>query len=143
MPESGRNPRLFPTGGSTVLGVRGPLGLGEGDSRGNRQETKVELCGWREEQVNPHLGCSFAASWCRGMGVGERLVSGEAGDSAEYRSLPRLAPTTLAATRGGGKLGLRAESSRQHVLLGTGAQWGEKNGAGGAPGDPVGHPPGW
>nr|XP_045377624.1 roundabout homolog 3-like isoform X5 [Camelus bactrianus] len=54
-----------------------------------------------------------------------------------------LAPTALAATRGRGQLGLGAESSRQHVLLGTGAgaQWGEENGAGRAPGGPAGAPP--
>lgn len=71
---------------------------------------------------------------------------GGAGDSAEDRSLPRLAPATLAATRGRGKLGLRAEGSRQHILLGkvrTGAQRGEEDGAGRAPGAPAGSSPGW
>lgn len=72
-------------------------------------------------------------------------MAGEEGESAESWSLPRLAPTTLAATRGRDELGLRAESSRQHVLLGTGAgvQWGEENGAGWASRGPAGSPPGW
>jgi hypothetical protein len=78
-----------------------------------------------------------------GMEVRERLMSGEAGDSAENIFLPRLAPTTPASTRGRGKLGLGTESSRQHVLLGTGAQWGEESSAGGTLGGPTGAPPGW
>ena len=145
-----RKPKAVPYRREHSPGGEGARGLRDGERRGNRQETKGELClggggaggGSRCTQI---LGCSVAASWCQGVGVGGRLVSGGAGDSAENRSLPRLAPAALAATRGRGKLGRRAEGSRQHVLLGTGtgAQWREENGAGRALGGPAGSPPGW
>ncbi|XP_054379624.1 roundabout homolog 3 isoform X5 [Pongo abelii] len=85
---------------------------------------------------------SPGASWRQGMQTRERLVTGVAGGSAENSSLPRLAPTTLATARGRGELGPRAEGSRQHVLPGAGAQWGEESGTGCAPGSPAGAPPG-
>lgn len=52
MPESG-NPRLFPTVGSTVLAVRVPWAMRDGDSRGTRQETKGELWGLEEGAGEP------------------------------------------------------------------------------------------
>lgn len=52
MPESG-NPRLFHTVGSTVLEVRVPWAMRDGDRRGNRQETKGELWGLEEGAGEP------------------------------------------------------------------------------------------
>lgn len=55
----------------------------------------------------------------------------------------RLAPTTLATTRGRDKLALGSESSRQHVFPRARAQWGEESGAGNSSRGPTSRGPTW
>lgn len=83
---------------------------GEGTaSRGNGQETRRSGVGGTRPWVM-YLPPSVRDA------VGGVSVLVEAGDSAENRFLPRLAPTALATTRGRNKLALGAESSGQHVF---------------------------
>lgn len=92
--------------------------------------------------MKPNLG-PFTCLLVSGMEVGEILMLGETGDSAKNRFLPRLATATLATTRGRGKLAFGTENSRQHVLPGERAEWGEESGARNAPGGPTWAPPRW
>lgn len=122
MPESERNPRLFPTGGSTVLGVRGSWAWGMVTvSSRIGQETKGELFGleWGAGSPKPWAvllqppgarDWEWERDWCQGS---RRLA--ETGLSPDLPPPPLPPPEEEASWA----LGLRATGSmssleRQH-----------------------------
>ena len=140
-----KKPKALPYRREHSPGGEGAMSLGGGDSRGSRQITKGELCGLEEGASGPKPWAVRSAPSDAREWEWKKDPYLEKQESAENRSLPRLAAPSLAAARGRGKLGLGAEGCRQHVLLGTGAgaQWGEESGAGRAPGRLAGPAPGW